>query len=132
MNRRFADTYYFIALFHALDDGHARAMELSRDRSFGLMTTRWVHTEFADGFAASAYREEIAAFIESLMTHADIVVVPANDELFLQGLALYRSRPDKQWSLTDCISFVVMRDWEIQEALTADHHFEQAGFAALL
>jgi predicted nucleic acid-binding protein len=49
-----------------------------------------------------------------------------------RGIQLYDSRPDKQWSLTDCISFVVMQDRGIVEALTGDHHFEQAGFTALL
>jgi hypothetical protein len=49
-----------------------------------------------------------------------------------RGLALYAARPDKEWSLTDCVSFLVMQDHGVTEALTADHHFEQAGFVALL
>jgi predicted nucleic acid-binding protein len=60
------------------------------------------------------------------------VMVPASQELLDRGVTLYRQRPDKDWSLTDCISFVVMRERGITEALTADHHFEQAGFVALL
>ena len=47
-----------------------------------------------------------------------------------EGLGLYESRPDKEWSLTDCISFVVMKKEGIVEALTEDRHFEQAGFVA--
>jgi predicted nucleic acid-binding protein len=58
--------------------------------------------------------------------------IPANPQLYDQGLDLYRSRPDKDWSLTDCISFTVMRQRGISEALTGDHHFEQAGFVAIL
>jgi hypothetical protein len=58
--------------------------------------------------------------------------VPASRELFDSGWALYQDRPDKDWSLTDCISFVAMRERGIIEALTGDHHFEQAGFRALL
>jgi hypothetical protein len=58
--------------------------------------------------------------------------VPASEEVFERGLGLYRSRPDKEWSLTDCISFVVMQEQGIGEALTADRHFTQAGFVALL
>ena len=50
----------------------------------------------------------------------------------MRGVALYAERPDKDWSLTDCISFVVMRTMDITEALTGDRHFEQAGFTALL
>ena len=56
----------------------------------------------------------------------------ATSELFERGLALYNARPDKEWSLTDCISFVVMADEGLTDALTGDRHFEQAGFTALL
>jgi len=59
-------------------------------------------------------------------------VIPASSELFEAGLELYRSRADKQWSMTDCISFVVMRREGITDALTADRRFEQAGFHVLL
>jgi hypothetical protein len=61
-----------------------------------------------------------------------VVVVPSSRDLFDRAMGLYRSRPDKDWSLTDCVSFVVMRERGITEALTGDHHFEQAGFRALL
>ena len=75
------------------------------------------------------------AFLElfdELKGNTDSIVVPASSELVKAGLELYRRRMDKSWSLTDCISFVVMRDHSISEALTGDHHFEQAGFVALL
>ena len=52
--------------------------------------------------------------------------------MFQRGLRLYEERPDKEWSLTDCLSFVVMKDENLREALTGDQHFEQAGFIALL
>ena len=61
-----------------------------------------------------------------------MTVIPASSDLLRRGTQLFESRPDKPWSLTDCISFVIMKDQEIQEALTADHHFEQAGFTVLL
>ena len=60
------------------------------------------------------------------------MIVPAEAKLFEQGVEFYHRRPDKAWPLTDCISFVVMTDLGIREALTGDHHFEQAGFRALL
>ena len=62
----------------------------------------------------------------------DFEIVPASPELFYRGIELFRVRPDKDWSLTDCISFVVMTDRGLSEALTGDKHFEQAGFKALL
>jgi uncharacterized protein len=62
----------------------------------------------------------------------NVLIVPPGIDLFEEGLALYQRRPDKDWSLTDCISFVVMERQQIRHALTGDHHFEQAGFVALL
>ena len=61
-----------------------------------------------------------------------IRIIPADEELFQAGFDYFEARPDKGWSLTDCISFVVMEREQLTEALTGDHHFEQAGFTALL
>jgi predicted nucleic acid-binding protein len=61
-----------------------------------------------------------------------VAIVASSRELFRRGFDLYADRPDKEWSLTDCISFVVMTDRRITDALTGDHHFEQAGFVAIL
>ncbi len=72
------------------------------------------------------------SLLEALKTSPEVEIVAASTELFAKGVQLYRERADKSWSLTDCMSFVVMRDHGLQDALTADHHFEQAGFRALL
>jgi predicted nucleic acid-binding protein len=69
---------------------------------------------------------------ESCLRRRFLVIVPPDTELFESGLELYEKRPDKDWSLTDCISFVVMKREGIVDALTGDHHFEQGGFNALL
>ena len=58
-------------------------------------------------------------------------IVPASESLLQRGLDLYASRPDKEWSLTDCISFLIMGDENIKESLTGDHHFEQTSFVPL-
>jgi predicted nucleic acid-binding protein len=60
------------------------------------------------------------------------LVIGHDERLYDAGIELYRLRPDKDWSLTDCISFVVMAKRGISAALPADRHFEQAGFTALL
>lgn len=62
----------------------------------------------------------------------EYLVLPATPELFEAGLQLYQQRPDKEWALTDCISFHVMQERGLTNALAYDHHFEQAGFVALL
>ena len=67
-----------------------------------------------------------------LRRREDVVLLPSSRELFDRGLQLFSDRPDKEWSLTDCISFVVMGERSLTEALTSDHHFEQAGFTVLL
>jgi len=91
-----------------------------------------VLTEFADGLAATSTRMRCADFVDWLRNDVDVEIVPATSDLFDAGLSLYRTQQDKSWSLTDCISFIVMKREGITEALTGDHHFEQAGYKALL
>jgi predicted nucleic acid-binding protein len=74
---------------------------------------------------------EVAAICGLVETDPAFRLARAMPELFQRGKRLYQDRPDKDWPLTDCISFVVMQDEGVREALTADRHFEQAGFKAL-
>jgi len=132
MSTRFADTFYYLALLNDRDRKHRRAVELTEGYDGTLVTTTAVLTELGDGLADTAGRNDFAEFVSDLRGDPNIIIVPADLSLFERGLALYVSRPDKDWSMTDCISFVVMQDRGITEALTGDHHFEQAGFVALL
>lgn len=131
MRRLFADSFYFIALLNESDAAHERAAQFSRVNSAEL-ATRWVLAEVADAFSDTAWRSNAGEFVAFVLSTPGFTVADDRAELFKRGLHLYRQRPDKGWSLTDCISFVVMGDERITEALTGDHHFEQAGFAALL
>ena len=132
MNRIFADSYFFFAILNPHDAAHAKAIEVGRQHRRPLMTTAWVLTEVADGLASTPRRAVFRRLLEDLEANKANLIVPANTETFERGVELYHARPDKQWSLTDCISFVVMSEEGITEALTGDHHFEQAGFLALL
>jgi uncharacterized protein len=132
MNRIFADSYFFFAILNPSDSAHAKAMDFGQRHRGPLVTTAWVLTEVADGLASTPRRQIFRRVLEDLDANKTNLVVPANDETFEKGVELYDARPDKQWSLTDCISFVVMSEEHINEALTGDHHFEQAGFTALL
>ena len=132
MSRWFVDTYYLLALLSPEDEGHAKALAFARQRRGRFFTTQWVFMELLDGVADTAHRSSAVAFLETFTSQANVSVVPASDDWFNRGLRLYHDRPDKEWSLTDCISFLVMKDLGIREALTADHHFAQAGFTALL
>ncbi len=87
---------------------------------------------FADALAGSASRRFVASFIRDLAQDPKVRIVRAAGDWFERGLQLYEKRVDKDWPLTDCISFVVMTDEKLMDALTGDHHFTQAGFKALL
>ncbi|HEY2416033.1 MAG TPA: PIN domain-containing protein [Pirellulaceae bacterium] len=128
----FADTFFFLAIINPRDAAHGKAIALANSRTGPLITTAWILTEIADGLADTFDRHLFHTILADLYAEPDGTVVPPAQELFDRGVKLYVKRPDKDWSLTDCISFVVMEERGIQEALTADHHFEQAGFVALL
>jgi len=89
-------------------------------------------TEVADGLAPVVTRQQFLALLARLDSASEAEIVGPGGDIWRRGIDLYSRRPDKDWSLTDCISFVVMADRGISEALTGDHHFEQAGFVALL
>ena len=128
----FADTYYFLALLSARDSAHQRAVQFTHSFMGQVLTTAWIITEVADGMTTAAERARFIAFFDRLAKNAAVVIEPSSSALFDQGIEMYRQRLDKEWSLTDCISFVVMEQRNVREALTGDHHFEQAGFTALL
>ena len=128
----FGDTFFFLALLVEGDEAHERAVQVISDLKRDLYTTTWVLTEVADGICPAATRGTFVPFLQFLRSHPKVVIVATTDDLFDRGVDLYGTRPDKDWSLTDCIAFVVMRERGITAALTGDHHFEQAGFVALL
>ena len=97
-----------------------------------VVTTVAVLLEVADAMSGPGMRVACGKFIDGLVAKSQTPVHPISGACFERGLALYRERPDKAWSLTDCISFVAMADEGLTESLTGDHHFEQAGFTALL
>jgi predicted nucleic acid-binding protein len=132
MTAVFADTFYFLALLNPRDQAHARAVAAAPALQAMLVTTAWVLTELADAMSAPANRLEFIATLDDLRNHPQVKILPPDPALVDDGVQLFASRPDKDWSLTDCISFVVMHKEGIAEALTGDHHFEQAGFQALL
>lgn len=132
MIRCFADAFFFFAWWNPRDDAHAAATEFLSAFEGQLVTTRWILMEVADGLAASRARRIVKSAFEDLEQDHRFRIVEPSSELYVRSLALYGARPDKEWSLTDCTSFVVMTDLGVTEALTGDKHFEQAGFVALL
>ncbi len=132
MNACFADTYFFIALLFENDEAHTKAQTHAARLSGRLYTSTWVLTELADALAMPGRRQRFVPFLEFLRRNPSVTIVPAEQRLFDRAIVLYDQRPDKAWSLTDCISFVIMQDHGLHDALTGDHHFEQAGFNVLM
>jgi predicted nucleic acid-binding protein len=132
MNAIFADTSYFVAANSPRDSAHALAKELGKELDSGIITTEYILVETSNFFTHPALRSIQSQIVRELRNSPSSQIIPSSSDLFDRGLALFESRPDKEWSLTDCISFIVMGDLGLAEALTADHHFEQAGFIALL
>lgn len=132
MKAVFADTFYFLALLNRHDPAHPKALILSRTPQLLLVTTEFVLLELADALNKPPLREEALSICELVKHDPAFRLVRADSQLLQRGLEFYKDRRDKEWQLTDCISFVVMQDERITEALTADRHFEQAGFKALL
>jgi uncharacterized protein len=133
--RVFADTNFWVALLVPGDQWRQRAIEVTRELGpIHIVTTQEVLLELL-GFVAGRgdwVRSQVAEWVEQALTDPDMTVLPQSDASFRAGLALYRERPDKSYSLTDCVSMAVMRAQGITDVLTHDHHFQQEGFVALL
>lgn len=127
----FADTFYFLALLNERDEQHGDAVAWRSGSRAPVITTTWVLVEVLDAISTTNARATTAWFVSRLFTERSVEVVDDAD-LFSEGLRLYTQREDKGWSVTDCISFVVMKRRRLTHALTADRHFTQAGFKALL
>jgi predicted nucleic acid-binding protein len=132
VNAVLADTFFYIALVSETDLAHDRAVEWTHTFAAPVITTVWVITEVADALAAPNQRGIFLELFHNLQADPSTTILPPAQDLFDAGMRLYARRPDKEWSLTDCISFAVMEQFELYEALTADRRFEQAGFKALL
>jgi hypothetical protein len=134
----FWDASAFIALGNRNDILHPQAKDLShqlaKERT-RLFTTNAVLTEVGNGFSKIGLRSIAERLIESTIQSTQsgaAEIVHVSEGLWQRGWQLFQERPDKEWGLTDCISFIVMHDHNITEAFTADKHFEQAGYVRLL
>ena len=128
----FADTFFFLALLNASDVKHHQLAINANPVDRPIVTTAWILLELADHLCDVGNRHLFPEVLQALHADRRVRTLPADQALLEQAIDLYRRRPDKSWSLTDCTSFVVMAAEGISGALTADHHFEQAGFKALL
>jgi predicted nucleic acid-binding protein len=128
----FVDAGFWIAWINSRDTWHARARTLGTGLRRPLVTTEAVLLEVGNSLAAAPWRKQVGEFLVRLRSNPNITILPVDSDLAARALELFRTRPYKEWGLTDCVSFVVMEARGITEALAADQHFLQAGFRALL
>ena len=131
----FLDTAYAIALSSPNDQFHTRAVALVEQleaTGTRLVTTRAVLLEIGNALSKQRYRQAAVQLLDSLEEDPTVDIVPLSEPLYARAVQLYRERPDKEWGLTDCVSFLVMQDRGLTDALTTDEHFQQAGFRAIL
>ena len=132
MSATFADTSYYLALVNPDDEFHALASEITPELDGPMVTTAWVLTELANALRRGPDRSLAVRLIRKCHVDPRVTIIPPTKALFDAGFELFARRADKEWSLTDCISFLVMREQGLRDALSADRHFEQAGFTILL
>ena len=131
MNAIFADTFFYLALLRENDPAHKPALAVVR-RYQTIVTTEFILLELGNACARAADHADFLAIVAGMRASPRIRILPLDSVLLNRGMELMAARSDKDWSLTDCISFLVMQDEGIKDALTGDRHFEQAGFNALL
>jgi Predicted nucleic acid-binding protein, contains PIN domain len=132
----FLDASYAIALSSISDKHHAQALtlagEIEIDPTIGLVTTRAVLLGIGNALARQKYRSIAVQLLNSLENDSTVAIIPLSEALCAAAMQLFQSRAGKEWGLTDCVSFVVMQERAITDALTAGAHFQQAGFRPLL
>ncbi len=132
MDPVFADTSFYLALLNPQDLAHVNARQVGEQLHRPVLLTDFILLELGNSLSRASQRELFSKLSPHLRRHPNVHIVPASRDLLDRGFDLFSRRMDKEWSLTDCISFVVMREAGLTEALTTDHHFEQAGYHALL
>ena len=134
MPRYFVDTFYWVALSDPRDQWHTRVLTFSRSLSdYQLFTVDEVLSEYLTFYSASSphVRDDAVQTVRHILHDPRVTVMPPSHTSFLDALAFYAFRLDKQYSLTDCVSMQAMRREGLTDVLTNDHHFTQEGFRIL-
>ncbi len=135
MKQVFLDTSGLIAVVNTDDQWNSMAELVWADLTasgVSHVTSSLVLIELADGLSRVQYRPLALRIVDALRSSRRIKIVQSDASLETRGWQLFRDRSDKAWGMTDCVSMTLMADLEIEDAFTADHHFEQAGFSILL
>jgi uncharacterized protein len=131
----FLDTSFAISLAVLSDQKHPVAVQIAKQLRVSktrLLVTRAVIFEIGNSLSKSRYRAAAVALLNALELDPLVEIIELNQDDYQTAFTLFCNHTDKEWDLVDCISFIIMRKRGVFEALTADKHFIQAGFKALL
>ena len=132
MTGLFLDTGYLVALVNKRDDLHEVAKAASKRFTGPFLTTHLILVELANSLSLPEQRQLAVGIIERILADPLTTVVPFSSDKFKRAFAFYKKRPDKSWGLVDCFSFITIDEYGINQALTFDEHFRQAGYAVPL
>ncbi|CAD5930014.1 hypothetical protein PA905_12320 [Planktothrix agardhii CCAP 1459/11A] len=128
----FVDTLFIIALINKRDQYHQKALQFAKQyQNHPLITTDAIFLEVGNNLSSN-YKNEAVELMEKFLASDDVEVIRLTPKLFDEALSLYKKHQDKSWGLVDCLSFVVMKQNQVTQALTFDKHFIQAGFQSLM
>ncbi len=126
------DTSFIVALINQKDEEHDKALRLSAEfERKEMVVTDAVLLEIGNSLSRG-FKQSCVETIDGLIESSEVTIVRLDETLFDKAFHLYKTHTDKTWGLVDCISFIVMKEHGITEALTSDRHFVQAGFHALM
>lgn len=129
--RYFVDTWFWCAFTSERDSHHREAVAIAQKlKGSTLVTSQMVLTEFLNMFSDKGdyWRRKASLMVATISKNKSIIVFEQSGKQFVDSVGFYAKHDDKQWSLTDCSSFIAMRDEGITVAITNDKHFEQASF----
>jgi uncharacterized protein len=132
MTAVFADASFYIAWMNPQDEFHSEADRLAENYFGEIFTSEYVLMEVGNWLSRAKDKSFFVRLLDYLKEDLQTTIIPAFPELFQEGFRLFSQRADKDWSMTDCISFYLMKERGIYEAFASDHHFEQAGYRILL
>ncbi|MBI5180726.1 MAG: type II toxin-antitoxin system VapC family toxin [Nitrospirae bacterium] len=131
----FVDSFAWIAAINKSDDYHEislKAIETFLKNGIKLITSNYVIIETINALSKAEFRKAVAEFVDKLEKSPSVEIITITDEIYNNAWMLYQQRMDKDWGITDCTSFEVMRIFNIKKAFTNDKHFEQAGYFLVL
>lgn len=128
MQSIFVDTGGWYAAIVRKDHGHKAAKQFLTENSFPLITSDYVMDETVTLLQSCVGHTYAVSFLDTLRTSQQIELIYLTPSRLAETIKLFRNRPDKGWSFTDCSSFVLMHEYQIQVSFTFDDHFQQAGF----